>query len=551
MLRMNQRILLIFIGLSLFTLTSCGKDSPTEPELPESPPPPPIPSRIVITPSSVTLDAIGQTGQLTAQVFDQNNALMSSAVVTWTGSDDAVATVSTAGLVTGVGNGSASITARSGGSSASVNVTVMQTAHGIAIEPQTATLTAIGETMQLTATVLDRNEQPVAGVAVSWTSSDTGVATVDDEGLVTALSSGEVRITASHGGISDTVQIKVDIASPDRGTLITLYNALDGPNWTHSANWLSNRLLGTWHGVETDDNGRVTSLSLSDNNLSGSIPPELGNLTNLQELDLHENAQLSCSIPPELGNLTNLRRLSLFSTPFLPAIFPPSWDPVPNPLCSIPAELGNLTNLQELRLGLHDLSGGIPPELGNLTNLQRLDLSFNALSGSIPSELGNLANLYWLDLSINALSGSIPSKLGNLANLQILNLNLNGLFGGIPPELGNLSNLQALELGFNRLSGGIPPELGNLANLKALELGFNRLSGSVPPELGNLSELTHLSLSYNEDLTGPLPDTFTSLDNLQWLILDSTGLCVPSDAAFQTWLEHILVAPEEVYCEAM
>ena len=77
---MNQRILWIFACLSLLTLTTCGKDGPTEPELPE-PPPAPVPTRIVVSPPSVTLDAIGQTVQLTAQVFDQNSAPMSSAVV--------------------------------------------------------------------------------------------------------------------------------------------------------------------------------------------------------------------------------------------------------------------------------------------------------------------------------------------------------------------------------------------------------------------------------------------------------------------------------------
>ncbi len=499
---MSQRILLMIIGLSLLTLTACGKDGPTEPVLPE-PPPAPVPTRIVVSPSSVTLDAIGQTVQLTAQVFDQNNAPMSSAVVAWSSGDDAVAAVSTAGQVTAVGSGSTEITARSGDTSASVNVAVMQTAYGIVAEPQSATLMAIGETVQLTATVLDRNEHPVAGVAVAWTSSDTGVATVDEEGLVTAVSSGDARITASHGGFSATVQVEVDIANPDRGTLITLYNALGGPSWTRNTNWLSDLPLGAWYGVQTDEDGRVTKLNLGFNNLSGEIPPELGNLSSLQELDLHENVRLSCRIPPELGNLTNLRRLYIFSIPVLTAEFPPSWDPVPNPSCSIPPELGNLANLQELHLGYRQLSGSIPPELGNLANLQLLNLGFNALSGSIP------------------------------------------------PELGKLTNLRFLSLGYNALTGGIPPELGKLTNLRGLHLDLNALSGSVPPELGKLSELTILALAGNEHLSGPLPVELFSLENLQSLSTFLTGLCVPPDIdpAVLAWLEMVLFGPL-VNCEA-
>ena len=105
---------------------------------------------------------------------------------------------------------------------------------------------------------------------------------------------------------------------------------------------------------------------------------------------------------------------------------------------SIPPELGNLTNLQYLDLYCNQLSGSIPPELGNLANLQDLYLYSNQLSGSIPPELGNLANLQYLDLYVNQLSGSIPPELGNLANLQRLFLSSNPLSGSLPQDLTKL-----------------------------------------------------------------------------------------------------------------
>ena len=99
----------------------------------------------------------------------------------------------------------------------------------------------------------------------------------------------------------------------DRATLMALYNATDGPNWSNSDNWLTDAPLGQWHGVTVDENGDVIELRLSENQLSGPIPPELGNLTNLQSLYLRDN-QLSGSIPTELGNLTNLQWLILVAT---------------------------------------------------------------------------------------------------------------------------------------------------------------------------------------------------------------------------------------------
>ena len=298
----------------------------------------------------------------------------------------------------------------------------------------------------------------------------------------------------------------------DKAALVALYNATNGANWKTNTNWLSNRPLNEWYGVTTDSNDRVTQLVLTSNQLSGLIPSELGNLSNLRLLHLSFN-NLSGSIPSELGNLSNLKSLYLDG----------------NGLSgSIPSELGNLSNLRGLYLDDNNLSGEIPSSLGNLSNLQVLYLDNNQLSGSIPSELGNLSNLRGLRLGINPLSGSIPSSLGNLSNLESLDLYQNQLSGSIPSELGNLSNLKSLWLGYNPLSGSIPSSLGNLSNLERLRLYNNNLSGSIPSELGNLSNLQELWL-FGNNLSGSIPSELGNLSNLQVLYLSSNQLsgCVP------------------------
>jgi hypothetical protein len=121
---------------------------------------------------------------------------------------------------------------------------------------------------------------------------------------------------------------------------------------------------------------------------------------------------------------------------------------------SIPTELGNLINLGDLELQSNQLTGSIPPELGNLSNLQDLYLSSNQLTGSIPSSLGNLSNLTYLGLQSNQLTGSIPSSLGNLSNLYSLRLQSNQLTGSIPTSLTNLTHLWSssyTDIGYNTL----------------------------------------------------------------------------------------------------
>ena len=99
-------------------------------------------------------------------------------------------------------------------------------------------------------------------------------------------------------------------AKTDREALIALYNATGGPNWKANYNWLSDVPITGWSGVTTDGSrNRVTSLDLRNNELSGEIPSELGNLASLTELDLSQN-ELTGEIPSELGNLASLTELN-------------------------------------------------------------------------------------------------------------------------------------------------------------------------------------------------------------------------------------------------
>ena len=298
----------------------------------------------------------------------------------------------------------------------------------------------------------------------------------------------------------------------DRAVLVALYEDTDGANWSTSTNWLSDRPLGEWHGVRTDGDERVAGLLLSENQLRGRIPPELGRLANLQELVLHNN-QLSGPIPPELGSLSNLQWLSLSE----------------NRLTGeIPAEIGGLLELRDLSIWGNRLSGHIPSDLGNLTILRWLDMGSNRLSGPIPPELGRLTDIEGLHLGGNQLTGPIPPELGSLSRLLELSLRGNRLSGEIPPELGDLASLVHLWLPENRLSGPIPPELGRLADLEWLNLRGNQLSGPIPSKLGGLANLTGLWLQNNQ-LSGPIPVELINLTSLGELFLSRNPLagCIP------------------------
>ena len=417
----------------------------------------------------------------------------------------------------------------------------------LTVTPSTAELTAIGATVQLSAEVRDQYGQVMTGVAVTWVSSDGSAATVNGSGLVTAVGHGVTTVTATARAASGSAAVTVvPVENLDRAALVALYEATDGLNWARSDGWLSDGPLNSWYGVEVDGQGRVFSLWLDSNNLTGRIPPELGDIAKLSRLYLSGN-KLSGPIPPELGKLANLRRLILDRNA-LSGQIPPELGNLANLSRlefgrnhlsgPIPPELFSLTNLSGLELGENLLSGPIPPELGSLASLRSLVLGGNHLSGPIPPELGSLANLRALWLCNSGLSGPIPSELGNLANLTDLGLCNNNLSGPIPPEFGDLANLSWLELGRNHLSGPIPPELGNLTSLAYLDLQGNKLTGPVPAEFGNLTELNQLHLGYN-NLSGPIFHGFLQLERLNRFYISNTALCVPGIASFAMWLKGI------------
>ena len=148
---------------------------------------------------------------------------------------------------------------------------------------------------------------------------------------------------ASAGGVSAQSPAP---ASADRAALIALFNATNGANWVDGENWLSDKPIGEWRGVVADADSRVASLELADNNLSGAIPPAIGDLSNLVSLDLSGN---------DLSG-------------------------------KIPAAVGNLVNLDSLNLADNRLSGQIPPSLGGIVNL-KLSLSGNEFTGCLPAIL--------------------------------------------------------------------------------------------------------------------------------------------------------------------
>ena len=319
-------------------------------------------------------------------------------------------------------------------------------------------------------------------------------------------------IISGNGVLSDTVivtQAAVKGASlslmTDSLALVDLFNSTNGPGWNNHTNWLTGP-VSTWYGITIDTN-RVTGIYLVSNNLTGTIPNSIGNLSKLNTLDLSNN-QLNGLIPTTLFYLSNLNYLYLFK----------------NQLSgSIPDNIGNLSQLRVIYIFSNKLTGSIPASVENLINLQQLAVNNNQLNGNITSYLCNLPDLKMLDLGDNQLNGNIPSSIGNLTQLQYCYFNNNQLSGNIPSSIGDLINLIQLDISTNQLDGTIPSSISNLANLSWLALEDNKLSGIIPSSTGNLTLLQYFIISSNQ-LSGPIPFSIGNLTKLNWILFEDNQL---------------------------
>jgi len=443
------------------------------------------------------------------------------------------------------------------------------------VEPKNLTLSK-GDVVNLVYVVMPYKAD---NKSISFKSKDVSVATVSDKGVITAISEGETQIvvTTNEGNVNDEVFVRVLRGSTELDS-ITLLNLHKKGCIEDSRNWNLTKPMHTWDGVVLSENRRVLSFgtlilqntldeslanlaflqtlsidgntdfyfesyfpeeiwmlselhTLSIRSFYGTIPAEIGNLSNLKNLNIFYSRLIE-NIPVELGNLTNLKKIC-FNWNYQLGKIPKEFGKLEELeeltimrsylTGNIPKELGNLYNLKHLNLNRNQLTGIIPKELGNLPDLEVLDLGSNQLTGTIPSELGNLSNLKSLSFYNNKLTGSIPKELGNLQKLENLVLNDNNLTGEIPLELANLYNLSKIDVYYNSLSGNIPKELGNLANLEVLNLSSNKLTGTIPSELGNLSNLKSIYF-YRNKLTGSIPKELGNLQKLENLVLYDNNL---------------------------
>lgn len=303
------------------------------------------------------------------------------------------------------------------------------------------------------------------------------------------------------------------------------------PNWGQS----DDACGVPWDGIVCNNDSRVTMLKLSTMAIKGTLSGDIGQLTQLQSLDLSYNTDLGGPLTPNIGNLKQLATLILSGCAFSG---------------NIPQELGNLPLLSFLALNSNKFSGTIPPSIGKLSNLYWLDLADNQISGHLPISnkkspgLDLLINTKHFHFNKNQLSGNIPVNLFS-SQMQLIHIlfDSNNFTGEIPASVGLVQSLEVLRLDRNSLEGSVPSSISNLTSINELNLANNRLSGPIP-DLKGLNNLNYVDLSNNTFEATEAPAWLSTVQSLSVIVMESGGLYgqVPQKMFSFPGLEQVLLS---------
>ncbi|XP_024171688.1 receptor-like protein EIX1 [Rosa chinensis] len=274
-----------------------------------------------------------------------------------------------------------------------------------------------------------------------------------------------------------------------------------------------NQFWGSWPDLARFS--KLRELHLGKNQLNGSVPASVGQLSSLEHLSLSGNSFTGVIIESHFLKLSHLHYLGL-SGNYFSINLSSDWNP--------PFQLTGLLDMSSYKLG-----PAFPKWILTQTNLTGLYLSNAGLSGSLPNKFWDIfSGLFQLDLSMNQIRGKLPNlSTMSLSNVYLSSNLLSGAMPSFSPELRKLylSNnkfseplscfcatqapyLGLIDISENQLSGELPNYWKQFQGLEALKLEKNKLSGKIPSSLGNLKRLTLLSLNAN-NFSGELP----SLEN--------------------------------------
>lgn len=337
-----------------------------------------------------------------------------------------------------------------------------------------------------------------------------------------------VNVTGGNGKGASRV---TKLILPEMGLNGTISPSLGELDQLNLLNLSFNRLRGGLP-VEFSKLKQLKVLDVSYNNISGAIAGALSDLDSIEVLNISSNS-FAGDLFHQLGEFPHLLAFNVSNNSFTGRFS--------SQICSSSKEFHTLdlsanhfsggleglenctASLQRLHLDSNSFSGTLPESLYSISSLEQFSVSANSLSGQLSNQLSKLSSLKSLVVSGNKFSGELPNVFANLLHLELLVAHANSFSGPLPSTLASCSKLRVLDLKNNSLSGSIDLDFTGLSNLCSLDLASNHFAGPLPRSLSYCNELKVLSLARNS-LNGSIPENYANLTSLSFLSLSNNSI---------------------------
>ena len=276
-------------------------------------------------------------------------------------------------------------------------------------------------------------------------------------------------------------------------------------SWKNISGWLDDEEECNWHGITCtpidfgDGSGAlmaVTSMNLQQQNISGTLPPDLGLLTSMENFEIYEN-DLYGTIPDSFNKWTNLTTFYVFHNKITG---------------TVPFSVGQWSKLQQVSFAFNRMTGTLPSSIARWTNLDYFGAYGNQFNGSIPDGVGQWKNMLYFNIHRNSFSGSLPTSIGQLTELQTFNILDNRIIGSIPESISQWPRtFKSLSLAHNLMTGTLPSTMGLFTDLWYFDVAYNSFTGSIPAFVSIWSpRLKYFAMDHN-NFTGLIPEEFCNV----------------------------------------
>lgn len=314
----------------------------------------------------------------------------------------------------------------------------------------------------------------------------------------------------------------INVSVPECYGLVDLYNDANGPSWTTNTNWNTDSDICTWFGVSCTNIGgqdHVTTLSLSGNNLSGTLPDSMSGLTYISWVHLQTN-NIYGWLPSSWSTWTGITLFNI-SENILTGTLPSSWS--------------TWSEMQRFNASYNSITWSLPSSWSTMSGMLTFNVQLNTIHGVLPTSWSTWKNIQSFAVDTNAIQGNLPTSWLTWTGINVFQAWGNLLTGTLPLEWSTWTGITSFSVRNNLLTGTLPPEYSGWTNMLGFDGQYNQFVGVLPASWASWTKLTYFNVQSNNTITGTLPPEWAAWTGMQSINFGVNSIVWTYPVEWQAW----------------